>query len=374
MDSTEPPHYRISRIAREMEEKGEEIVHMEIGDPDLDTDKRIIDAMYKAALVGYTHYGYSQGIPELREAIADYLNSRLSTNFDKDNICLTPGGKVAIYLALRLLKKNVIGLLEPIWGLYHSFSQVLDLKLIHVRSEFEDFWIPRDDELMKLNDAEIISIVNPSNPTGTILPETTVEKIVDIAKSNRSYIVADELYFDLLFDGARFTSFLEFDYENTLSIFSFSKSFAMTGFRVGYVVSPSKELIKRFSKFMRLIIGGVPPFIQYAALEAMNNKDIIENNRRFYQEHTLYLMEELLKLGFKVVKPQAGIYLFPRVPENLDGIEFVEKLLKIGKVAVSPGTGFGDYPDFVRFTTALKKEKLDLAIDRIKFTLDSINS
>ncbi len=372
MDSNEPPHYRISRIARELEAKGLDIIHMEIGDPELDTDKRIIDAMYRAALEGYTHYGFSQGLPELRDAIAEYLNSKLDTDLDRDNICLTPGGKVAIYLTLRLLNKKRIGVLEPIWGLYHSFSKVIDLEVVSIRSEFENRWIPTDEEIRKFGETDIISLVNPSNPTGTILPKETIDKIVEIASEKGGYIVADELYFDLTYGKTRFTSFLEYDYDNTISIFSFSKNFAMTGFRVGFIASTSKDLITRFARYMRLVLGGVPPFIQFAALEALNNKDIIERNRKFYKEQTRYLMNELKKLGFRMVEPEAGIYLFPKVPEGIDGIEFVEKLLTLGRVAVSPGTGFGDYPDFVRFTTALKKEKLEEAVKRIRHTLEEM--
>lgn len=372
MSRNEPPHYKISRLARELESKGLDIIHMEIGDPELETDRRIIDAMYRAALEGYTHYGYSQGINELRDAIAEYLNSKIGTDLDRDNICLTPGGKVAIYLILRLLNKRRIGLLEPIWGLYHSFSGVIGLQVKNIRSEFENRWIPTDEELEKFRDVDIISLVNPSNPTGTVLPKETIDKIVEIADESGGYIVADELYFDLIYGKKKFTSFLEYSYDNAVSIFSFSKNFAMTGFRVGYIASTNKDFINEFAQYMRMVIGGVPPFIQFAALEALKNIDIIERNRRFYQEQTMYLMNELKKMGFEMVEPEAGIYLFPKVPGGLGGIEFVEKLLTIGGVAVSPGTGFGNYPDFVRFTTALKRERLEEAVKRIRYTLDNI--
>jgi len=373
LDSTEPPHYRISRIARELESKGIDIIHMEIGDPELDVDRRIIDAMYRAALEGYTHYGYSRGIPGLRRSIANYLNDKLGLDLDEDNICLTPGGKVAIYLALRLLNKRRIGILEPIWGLYYSFSKVLNLDIINVRTEFEDGWLPKDDALKRFEDVDLISIVNPSNPTGTILSIDTQDKIVEIAMDNDIYILADEIYFDLIYRDIKFKSFLEYGYENTLSIFSFSKNYAMTGFRVGFVVSTNKELIDRFSKYMRLVIGGVPPFIQFAALEALKNRDIVDNNRRFYREQTRYLSGELKKLGFDMVEPSAGIYIFPKVPNGIDGVKFTEKLLTIGRVAVSPGTGFGDYPEFIRFTTAIKRDKLATAIERIRYTLENMD-
>ena len=362
IDMNEPPHYRISRMAKEMEARGREILHMEIGDPDLDTDKRIIDAMYRAALEGYTHYGFSQGIPELREEIANYLNMKLGVSLDKDNICLTPGGKAGIYIVLRLLKPSKMALIEPIWGLYHSFADLMDIKVLNVESRFEDGWIPLDEEIKKLDKFNVISIVNPSNPTGVILPEETLEVIVDKASSIDAYIFADELYFDLIHDNTKFTSFLNMEYEKVISVFSFSKNFAMTGFRVGYIVSPNKELISRYIKLQRLILGGVPPFIQYGALEAMRNKDIIERNRRFYVETSKYFVDGLERLGFEMIKPKAGIYVFPKVPSSIDGTRFVEKLLVEGGLAVSPGTAFGNYPDFIRFTTALKIEKLDAAL------------
>ena len=368
----EPPHYKISRLAKEMESRGVEILHMEIGDPDLDTDKRIIDAMYNAALEGYTHYGYAQGVPGLRDEIADYLNTRLGLSLDRDNICVTPGGKAGIYLVLRLIRPRRLALLEPIWGLYHSFAKLMDIEVVNIETRFSDGWIPRKEDIMRLQPFDIIALVNPSNPTGTILPETSMEDIVEKASENDAYIFADELYFDLIHDDSRFTSFLNMGYEKVVSVFSFSKNFAMTGFRVGYIVSPDKEFIRDFTKLQRLIFGGVPPFIQMAALEAMRHKDIIERNRRFYIETSRYFVKGLKELGFEMVEPRAGIYVFPRIPKVDDGAGFVETLLTKGRLAVSPGTAFGNYPEFVRFTTALKRDKLEKALKIIGEVLEGL--
>jgi len=364
--SQEPPHYRVSRIARELEAKGRDVIHMEIGDPELDTDPRIVEAMCRAARQGHTHYAPSRGVPLLLDRLVEYVEHFIEPGFELTtrNIVVTPGSKVAIYTALRLLRPRRIFVVEPMWGLYHSFASEMGIEVVPIPTRMEDAWEPREG-IEGLGEGDAIAVVNPNNPTGTILSRDSVEMILETARENGAYILADEVYFDLVYRGSM-TSFLSTDYDRILAFYTFSKNFVMSGFRVGWVISPSQELADNFLNRLRLIVGGPPPFSQYGAAEALTLPDVLERNRRFYIETLDYSVERLREMGFRFVEPSAGMYIFAEPPvQDMDGVEFTYRLLEEEAVALAPGTGFGQYPGYVRFTTALKKERLEEAFNRI---------
>ncbi len=371
--SQEPPHYRVSRIARELEAQGRDVIHMEIGDPELDTDPRIIDAMCRAAREGHTHYAPARGVKPLLERLVDYMESFIKPGFDlsTENIVVTPGSKVAIYTALRLLRPRRIYVVEPMWGLYHSFASEIGIEVVPIPTRMEDGWEPRG-AIEGIGKGDAIAVVNPNNPTGTILSEEAVEMIVEAVSRADAYILADEVYFDLIYRGSM-TSFLSMGYEKVLAFYTFSKNFVMSGFRVGWVVSPSRELANNFLNRLRLIVGGPPPFSQYGAAEALTLREVLERNRRFYIETLGYSVDRLREMGFKFVEPSAGMYIFAKPPvEDMDGVEFTYRLLEEEAVALAPGTGFGNYPEYVRLTTALKKERLEEAFNRMERFLERL--
>ena len=364
-----PPHYRILNIAKDMERKGIRVIHMEIGDPDIQTDKRIIDAMYISALKGYTHYGDSIGTPEFREATSEYLNKRLGISLQPDNIIPVPGSKSAIYMALKTLsdKYAKVAVIEPTWGIYYSFIHDLNYKAISIKLSMDNMWQPTDEVLDKIKGADFIVVINPSNPTGTVLSKESIDKIVDKARENNSIIIADEIYFDLIYSNRKFYSFHNTDYENVIGLYSFSKTFAMTGFRLGWIVSKNKEFIDKIAKGFQLLLTNVPEFIQHAGVKALQLEDIIKRNREIYRERIKLLSDGLKRLGFKFIEPEAGFYIFSKVPEGYkDSKEFAEKLLYKMHIAVAPGTAFGDYPNYIRFTAALKPKVINEALGRIE--------
>ncbi len=369
--SQEPPHYRVSRIAKELEASGRDVIHMEIGDPELDTDPRIVDAMCRAAREGHTHYAPTRGVKPLLERLVGYMERFIKPGFDLsiDNIVVTPGSKVAIYTALRLLRPRRIFVVEPMWGLYHSFASEMGIEIVHIPTRMEDGWELRT-EINGVEKGDVIAVVNPNNPTGTILSRESISNILETAREADAYILADEVYFDLIYRGSM-TSFLSMDYDRVLAFYTFSKNFVMSGFRVGWVVSPSKDLANNFLNRLRLIVGGPPPFSQYGAAEALTLMDVLEKNRRFYMETLQYSVERLREMGFRFVEPSAGMYIFAEPPvEEMDGVEFTYRLLEEEAVAVAPGTGFGDYPGYVRFTTSLRMERLEEAFNRIERFLE----
>lgn len=367
----EPPHYKILNKAREMEREGKPVIHMEIGDPELSTDRRIIDAMYEAALKGYTHYGSAQGIPQIRIAISNYMSEKLNIEFTQDDICIVPGSKSAIYITLKTLgnkrERNRVVVLEPTWGIYYSFIRDLGYEALPIRLGMDNRWIPTKEDISKIEDSDFIVVINPSNPTGVVFNKEAVEMIVEKAMDNDSIIIADEIYFDLIYTSREFYSFFHTQYEKLVGLYSFSKTYAMTGFRLGWVLSKNKEFIRKITKGYQLLLTNVPEFIQFAGVRALELREIIDRNREVYRKRTRILSEGLKELGFKFIEPEAGFYIFTKVPEGFkDSIEFADKLLSQSYVAVAPGTAFGDYPGFVRFTTALKEETLREALERIK--------
>jgi len=364
-----PPHYRILNIARDMERRGIRIIHMEIGDPDIETDKRIIDAMYISALKGYTHYGDSRGSREFREATSEYLNKRLGTSFDSNNIIPVPGSKSAIYMILKTLSSNKakVAVIEPTWGVYYSFIRDLNYNAISIKLSMDNRWQPTDDEIDKIGDADFIAVINPSNPTGTILSKDSIDRIVDKAKDNGSIIIADEIYFDLIYSGKKFYSFHNSEYENVIGLYSFSKTFAMTGFRLGWIASRNEEFIEKIAEGYQLLLTNVPEFIQHAGVEALKHEDIIKKNKKVYNERIKLLSKGLSKLGFEFVEPEAGFYIFSKVPKGYkDSKEFAEKLLYKKHIAVAPGTAFGDYPEYIRFSATLRPRIIKEALERIE--------
>ncbi|HEW94334.1 hypothetical protein DRN84_01560 [Candidatus Geothermarchaeota archaeon] len=364
-----PPHYRIVNISREIEQKGIKIIHMELGDPELDTDKRIIDTMYEAALKGHTHYGDARGLPEFRDAVSRYLNRRLKLDLTRDNVCVVPGSKSAIYMSLKTLADGPakVGVVEPTWGIYYSFIRDLGYDAIPIRLKYENKWQVREEDLKDIGKLDFIAVINPSNPTGVVWDRESIELILEKATRDDAYLIADEIYFELIYSNKKFISFMHYNYEKTVGLYSFSKTFAMTGFRIGWIASYDKDIINRIARGYQLLLTNVPEFIQYAGIKATDLDDVIERNRGIYMERTYFLVNGLKRLGFEFVEPEAGFYIFSKVPNPYnDSYQFALDLLHKARVAIAPGTSFGDYPGFIRFTTALKIETLKEALKNIE--------
>ena len=369
MDSKIPPHYYISMKARELEKQGVKVTHLEVGEPYIETDREIIDEMCKRAYMGYTHYGSIYGIDELRYAIADYMNKCIGGGFTEDNVILIPGSKISIFLLSYTLlrdRRNIL-VLTPTWAVYIMLLKDMGYNVIEYKLKFENKWIldSNDIEYIKTLNIDAFLIVNPSNPTGVILPKDNIKAIVDIARERNAYIFADEIYFNLVFNGYKFHSFLSEDYDKVIGIYSFSKAYAMTGFRIGWMIARS-EIIKTIASKMQLILSNIPEFTQYAALKALSREDIVERNRRIFMNRIMKLSKGLRSIGFQFIEPMAGLYIFTRAPKGFkDGFDFAIKLLNEEHIAVAPGTAFGDYPEYIRFSASVDEEQIDNVILKI---------
>ena len=371
-----PAHYKIFRLAKDLEKKGLPVIHLELGDPMINVEREIILEMYKAALMGYTHYGDPRGIEPLREKLAEHLNHRFRIDISKDNISITVGSKFGMFAALKALLKpgDKAILITPAWGLYRAMLNELGIAFLDFKTSMEERWQPSIENLLKCgnNNIRLIIVNNPNNPTSVVLDKDTIESIVEFAKKRGAYILADEVYID--FSRKQFHSFLETGYDKVIALYSFSKSYAMTGFRIGYVVA-EKGLAEKISRLLQLYITSLPEFIQFAALKALDLPWAVEKVRRILWERTDFLAKGLEKLGFKFVYPEGAFYVFAKVPAGwYDGTAFCMELLKNAYVSAAPGVAFGDYSPYVRFSATPPLEKLRIALERIKKYLEEHNN
>ena len=285
-----------------------------------------------------------------------------------DNVITIPGSKISLFLLFYTFlrgDRNKVLILTPTWGVYLYLIDDMGLDTIKYKLRFEDGWILRDEDIDNINefDYDALVVVNPNNPTGSILPRENVRALTEISMDKDAYIFADEVYFDIIYGDNRFYSFLQEGYDKAIGIYSFSKIFAMTGFRLGWIVA-SNDIIESISRKMQLMFTNIPVFIQYAGIKAMSMPWVIRRNREIYERRTRRLTAGLRRIGIEFVEPKASIYVFPKVPDGYgDGFEFAYRLLDEKGVTVAPGSTFGDYPRFFRMCTAISEEAIDEGIE-----------
>ncbi len=373
MDNNGITHYRIFRLAKELEEKGYKVIHLEVGDPYVDIDEEINNEMCRRAQKGYTHYSSPYGIDRLRDAAANYLNTSLGVEITRDQILITPGSKSALKMFLDVIDDIVetAVTLEPTWSAYEGLLDYHGIELETIKTRFENRWRPTEDDLTRLEntDFQLMILLNPSNPTGLKLDDKLVDKLVEIAISKEAIIISDEVYYQTIYkeeDIEKYPSILKYEYENTVSLHSLSKSHAMTGYRLGWIVT-KKEWIEEMRRLVQYSYTNVPVFIQYAGIKALENPSIPKRLRRIYRERTLYMAGRLERLGFKFHRPEATFYIFASTPDSIrDTSTFILRLLNEKYVAVAPGSSFGGYNKFIRFSASYPKEEIAEGLDRIE--------
>lgn len=328
-------------------------IRLDIGQPDLPVDQRIIEAAVNALRAGKTRYTSGYGIPALREALAE------KHKVSPDQVLITVGGKLPIYAAIELCKKAAV--IHPGWPAYEENLLFMEKPYQIIHTTFEDSFVPSFEILDRTFD--LILTNYPNNPTGILLSREKMKALVDICNDYHITLLADEIYSFLTYDG--FVSFQEFDCENFIYIGSFSKNFSMTGFRVGYAIS-SPEQIEVLQNIQVHAVTCPVEFAQYAALEALTiEDDVLKTAKRIYFERKKRAEKALKDIGLPFIPCQGTFYEFPEI--SVDAETFCYNLLKKG-VSVVPGIYFGDYPD--HFRLSLVDDRLDEAVSRMKGVLD----
>ncbi len=350
--------YEISEKAIQMENQGKRIIKFNLGDPNLPTAPEIIEAAHEAMKQGKTRYSSAAGEEKLREELGKIHNVSV------DNVVITNGSKWAIFsLMFLLLKKgeNVV-VPSPHWTSYELVARRLGAEIRFLKRDLDSDWRIDVSKLENLidKDTRLVILNSPNNPTSKVIDEKSFGEIVQIANERGVIVLSDEIYCDISFVKAK--SILDFSTENIL-VNGFSKNFAMTGWRIGYVVV-EEELAEKMIKLNQITTTCVPAFIQYGALKGLELRERIaaEIRERFRLRANL-ACNILSKTKMKFSRPDAPFYLFPKV-DGLDSERFALNLLDSG-VAIAPGTAFGDYREHFRIALSAPEKDIEEGLGKI---------
>ena len=350
-------HLSIFLKAKSLEAQGEKIIHMEVGEPDFLPPKIVKDALEEVFDKGFLKYGQAKGMPVFREALARYVSKKFNVNIQQDNIIVSPGARFSIFTAITTLLNpgDEMIVIEPAWPAYKDCALNSGIKVRTINTTFEEKWEPSLEQIKNTinSNTKMIVLNYPNNPTGKILDERLQDEIIHLAKENNLYVLSDEIYSQ--YAKTSWKSILSYNYDKSIVTQSFSKSHAMTGFRVGYGIADSK-IIEKMAKLEALCLTNVSEPIQYVAMKALEADT--SNNTNTVQTRLDVLAEKASVMGLDFVIPDGAMYLFARInQEGFDGVEFANSALEKG-LAVAPGEGFGDYKNFIRLSACQNEETL----------------
>ena len=369
----------VSDKARAMAAQGLDVINLGGGEPDFDTPPHIVDAALEAIRQGHTHYVSSAGLRELRAAIADKLREENGLEFDPDaEIIVTPGAKLALFAAIMATvdEGDEVLILDPAWVSYVPCVQLAGGVAVHVPLSTEDGFRVTDAKLrQKLTPrAKLLILNSPSNPTGRVFTRQELETIAKVALENDLLVLSDEIYEKILYDGHEHISIgsLPDMLDRTIVINGFSKAYAMTGWRLGYVAVKG-PLAKEMLKVQQHSATCASSFTQYAGIAALAGpQDAVSLMVEEYRRRRDFITAGLNSLpGISCHQPEGAFYAFPNVSATgMSSIEFADMLLSEVKVAVTPGVAFGDSGEgHIRISFANSTQLLEKAIERMRKVL-----
>ena len=369
--------FQILDQANKLEQKGNSVIHLEIGDPDFDSPPNVIDAACSAIRNGNTHYAISTGLLEFREVAAKVTYRSRGFLPTIDQILVTPGANMQLYLAIACLVNpgEEIIVTDPCFVSYTSIIELCGGKVVKIPlSESNDFRLDPDD-LRKVvsNNTKMIIINSPHNPTGAVMTEDEIREVYEIAEYYDIYLLSDEVYARMVYEdtNTKFCSPSVYDQcrERTLIVHSFSKSYAMTGWRIGAITAPEK-VIKRMSLLLETITSCVSPFVQLGAVKAMtDSQEYVDGMIAEYRKRRDIIVAGLNEIkGISCLKPGGAFYVFPNIQNTgYTSEEFSRIVLEKANVATCPGIFFGTAAEgYVRFCFANSQSNIKEALDRIE--------
>ena len=358
--------------AKQLDAQGHHVIHMEMGEPDFSTPQTIIDAGIRALQSGITHYTPTLGLPALRDAIADFYFKEYQTNVDAEQIVITPGSATALQLVLNLMvdKGSIVAIADPAYPSTHNLVRLLGGRVLQIPVHEDSMWQLTADLLEENWDASIkaVLLASPSNPTGTIIDHSELLKIAELCESKGVFLLMDEIYHGLVYTQTPKTAVGLND--NTFVINSFSKFYGMTGWRVGWIVTP-KPYLDDVNKLAQHSFLAAPTPGQHAALAAFdeNTHKILVERKNEFKARRDYLYDALENIGFMIkVKPQGAFYIYADSSAfSEDSFEFASKVLQEQHVAFTPGVDFGvsGAHQHVRFAYTTNIENLKIGIQRL---------
>ncbi|HZO11518.1 MAG TPA: aminotransferase class I/II-fold pyridoxal phosphate-dependent enzyme [Nitrososphaeraceae archaeon] len=356
---TKLDHMAMFLKAKQLESEGKKIIHLEVGEPDYLPPVNVKNELLKTFEKKRIHYTQTNGVPMLRKLITQERSVK------EENVIITPGARFAVFSAMvsNISVGDELIISEPAWPAYRDCANFIGVKVKAVRTKVEQKWELDLDHLEQLitSNTKMIVLNSPNNPTGKIIREREIDEILKLARKNDIFVLSDEVY--SMYSYIPYKSILDFGYDKSIMVSSFSKSHAMTGFRVGYAIG-SKDIIDRISKIQAIAITSVAEPMQYAAIAAMNSN--VTKNMTLIKKRLDFIKSELENLPCEFVNPDGGMYYFVRFNNSIDVNKIIFNLLNEG-VAVAPGIGFGEtYFDFIRISACQPTKLLNDGLKILK--------
>lgn len=363
--------------AKRLEAQGQDIIHMEVGEPDFDTPQPIIDAGINALKAGKTHYTPALGLPELREAIAGYYQQQYQVDIAPERIVITPGASGALLLVMGALleRDNNVLLADPSYPCNRNFARFVEAQSQSIAVDAStNYQLTAAHINQYWNDKTAVALVaSPSNPTGTILSEQQLSELTAAIRRKNGHFVVDEIYHGLSYDDIKAPTVLAMD-QDAFVINSFSKFFGMTGWRLGWLVVPD-EYISTMDRLAQNLFLAAPTMSQYAALSAFNKDmlDILEQRCQIFEQRRNVLLPALQNIGLEIkATPQGAFYIYANCSHFLNdklpnSMALSKHWLQKAGVAVTPGNDFGHNlaEQHIRFAYTTDEQRLLEAVERI---------
>lgn len=359
---------KISAMAKKLVASGLDIIDMGVGEPDFDTPKHIVDAGCNSIRMGETHYAPTAGIPELRRAIAEKLCRENSLHATADDVYVTPGAKMAVFAAIQALLQegDECVLIGPSWVSYEPCVAFAGSRVA---------WAKVDDNFEPLDLAEninpktrLILVNSPSNPTGSVFDREVLEEIRDLSVDHNLFVISDEIYEKIIYDHEHVSiGSLPGMEDRTVTINGFSKAYAMTGWRLGYLTGP-KETMKWVNRLLSHSVSQATTFVQRAGVAAIQGpQDEVVSMVAEFRARRDMLVAGLKDLGVPCSVPGGAFYVFPDVSQFGGGDVFTDRLLKDALIAATPGSAFGPGGEnYIRLSYATSQSRIKQALERIE--------
>ncbi|HNQ46403.1 MAG TPA: aminotransferase class I/II-fold pyridoxal phosphate-dependent enzyme [Syntrophorhabdus sp.] len=362
--------------AKEMEARGEDIIHMEVGEPDFTMPQLVKEEAIKAIISNETYYTHSLGIHELRQKISTFYKKSEGISVSPECIVITSGtsGAFLLLAAVLLERGRTLALSDPGYPCYRNFALLADADVISIPVNAESGYQVMPDQIANLrNGPDVLIICNPSNPTGSIYHKETIAQLHEIISCRNGVLVVDEIYRGLTY-GRTLRTALHVN-RDIIVVNGFSKTHAMTGWRLGWMVVP-QELVRPIQKVAQNVFISPPSIAQHAAVHAFDVSEYLEEMRTTYEERRNFILPRLKNLGFTVpIDPEGAFYVYAGIGKwGLDSMRFVERALVEAKVAITPGYDFGSYMagSHVRFSYANSIERLKEGCNRLENWLQTV--
>ena len=359
--------------AKAMEAQGQHVIHLEVGEPDFDSPKAVLNAGIAAIKAGKTHYTPANGLAELREKISDFYRQRYAVDVPANRIMITPGASGALQLVMAAMidPGDEVLLTDPGYPCNRHFVRLSEAKAVAIPVDAENHFQPSREQLEAAwtDKTKALLLASPSNPTGSLLSKKQIRDLYQIVVAKQGIFILDEIYHGLVYDQKASTALSVSD--DIFVINSFSKYFGMTGWRLGWMVAP-EAYIDTLEKLAQNVFLAAPTPAQYAALAAFSDEALseLEQRRQTFAKRRDYLYQALRDLGFEIAnKPDGAFYLYAKCTKfSDDSFQFCHELLEKTAVAITPGIDFGENQanQYIRFAYTAPIKDMQIAIERLR--------